>query len=133
MEFNYKDLFLKDKNSNNNIYYFQIIFQNNNDWIFGKPVFQKYRIIFDQDKKMYGIYNYINYMNNLNKDIYNENNEQINKSKKINNTLTIYIILLVILGFVISIESYLLIKKIFNKPRNKRANELKDDYEYIYY
>ena len=131
MEFNYQDLFLKDKNSNNKIYYFQIIFKNNNDWIFGKPVFKKYRIIFDQDKKMYGIYNYINYINNHNEDIYNEKKEQSKKSK--NNTLTIFILLLVILISVISIESYLLLKKMLNKPRNKRANELKDDYEYDNY
>ena len=126
MEFSYKDLFLRDKNANNDIYYFQIVFNKNNDWIFGKPVFKKYRIVFDQDKKMYGIYNYTNYINYSNENINNEKK----KKKKNNNNYIIYIIILIILIIIIIFESFLLIRKIFFKQRNKRANELKEDYDY---
>ena len=126
MWFNYNDLFIKDNNNNNNdnIYYFKIIFKKNNDWIFGKPVFKKYTIIFDQDKKMYGIYNN---SNNIDIDIKNED-ENINDNKR-NNNYILWIII-IILGLFVIIESFILIKKLIIKPRNKRANELKDEYDY---
>ena len=129
MEFNYQDLFLKDENINNDIYYFQIIFNKNSDWIFGKPVFKKYRIVFDQDKKLYGIYNNTYYINYSNEEIKNGKNVQHNSNIN-NNNLIIYIIILIIFGIMIIIETYLLIKKKCDRPRNKRANELIDDYIY---
>ena len=54
---NYKDLFYKF----NNKYYFLIFFVNNDNdsnknWEFGIPFFQKYKIIFDMEKKHIGYY-----------------------------------------------------------------------------
>ena len=118
LEFNYNDLFIKEE-GDNNIYYFQIIFKNNEDWIFGKPLFKKYRLIFDQSNKMYGIYNNI---------INNEDNSKI--ENKMFNKITIFLMAIIILGIIVIIESYYLIKKICNQSRNKRANELKDEYDY---
>ena len=81
MEFDYKDLFINE----NGIYYFQIIFSKNLDQIFGKPIFKKYRIVFDQDKKMYSIYKYYQKENkNENKIINNPNDNDSNNNRFIN-------------------------------------------------
>ena len=41
----------------NDLYYFAIILRKNDkNWYFGKQFFQKYQFIFDQDKKIIGIY-----------------------------------------------------------------------------
>ena len=126
MEFKYNDLFVKD--NNNDINYFQIIFGKINDWIFGKPVFKKYRIVFDQDKKMYGIYNYTKNLDDIQKE------KESNYDNKENNTKNfIFWIIITILGIIVIVEGFFLIKNIFMKPRNKRANELKDDYDYNSY
>ena len=117
LEFNYKDLFIKNnEDKNSNIYYFQIIFTENEDWIFGKPLFKKYRLIFDQYNKMYGIY-----YNIENKIEIKENNFNI---------IIIYWIIIIILILCLLIESYFLIKKLIIQKRSKRANELKDEYDY---
>ena len=121
LEFNYNDLFIKEEGENNNIYYFQIIFKNNEDWIFGKPLFKKYRVIFDQNRKMYGIYRNINI----------QNHEDSKKENKTIDKLTIFLIITILLGVVVIVESFYLIKNIFiQSNRNKRANELTDEYDY---
>ena len=121
LEFNYNDLFIEEKGKNNNIYYFQIIFKNNEDWIFGKPLFKKYRVIFDQNRKMYGIYRNINI----------QNHEDSKKENKTIDKLTIFLIITILLGVVVIVESFYLIKNIFiQSNRNKRANELTDEYDY---
>ena len=120
LEFNYKDLFIKENgDKNKDLYYFQIIFKKSDDWIFGKPLFKKYRLVFDQNNKMYGIYN------NIEKGI---EEEQINKSTF--NKEIIFWIIIIIFGIIVLFESYLLIQKIRFQPRNKRPNELKDEYDY---
>ena len=56
-EFNSQDLFIKNKYDD--LYYFQIVFDSNglyNEWILGKPLFKKYQMVFDQDRKTYGFY-----------------------------------------------------------------------------
>ena len=123
MEFDYNDLFINE----NNIYYFQIIFSKNSDWIFGKPIFKKYRIVFDQDKKMYGIYNFHQ------KENKNENKNNLNDSNSHNDKYIIFYIIIFILALFVIIESIILIKKCLVKPRNKRPNELKDEYDYENY
>ena len=113
-------MFIKESgDKDGDLYYFQIIFKKTEDWIFGKPLFKKYRLVFDQDNKMYGIYS------NIEKGI---EEEQINKSsfsKEI-----IFWIVIIILGIIVLVESYFLIKKMFFQSRNKRPNELKDEYDY---
>ena len=68
LEFDYKDLFIK-ANENDDIYYFQIIFQYRYyKWLFGRPLFKKYSMVFDQDKKLFGFYTQTGeYSNNENK------------------------------------------------------------------
>ena len=116
LEFDYKDLFIK---GNEDLYYFQIIFKKSEDWIFGKPVFKKYRLVFDQNNKMYGIYA------NIEKGIEEEQIDKSSFSKEI-----IFWIVIIALGIIVLVESYILIKKMCFQSRNKRPNELKDEYDY---
>lgn len=125
MEFDYKDLFINE----NGIYYFQIIFSKSLDWIFGKPIFKKYRIVFDQDKKIYGIYNFYK-KENMNE---NTNSNNSNDKNSNNNRFIIFYIIIIILVLFLIIESIFLIIKCLVKPRNKRPNELKDEYDYDMY
>ena len=117
-EFNYKDLFVKDNNQND-IYYFQIVFPSDgyyNNWIFGKPLFKKYQLVFDQDRKTYGFYVKLNDKNN------NNNNR--------NNSLKISWALVVILIIVSLVLLYLLCKLIAKLPRRLKANELEENFTY---
>jgi len=125
MEFDYNDLFI----NKNGIYYFQIIFSKNSDWIFGKPIFKKYRIVFDQDKKIYGIYNFYK-KENMNE---NTNSNNSNDKNSNNNRFIIFYIIIIILALFVVIESIFLIRKYLVNPRNKRPNELKDEYDYDIY
>ena len=52
------------KNFNNKLF-FLIIFESgsSNEWIFGKPFFQKYHLLFNQDKKIIGVYTDFNHKN----------------------------------------------------------------------
>jgi hypothetical protein len=125
MEFDYNDLFINE----NGIYYFQIIFSKNLDWIFGKPIFKKYRIVFDQDKKIYSIYNYHQKENKKEND--NTNNPNDNNSN--NNKFIIFYTIIIILSLFVILESIFIIRKCLVKPRNKRPNELKDEYDYDNY
>ena len=122
LEFNYNDLFI-NINENSDIYFFQIILYEREDWIFGKPVLKKYRFVFDQDKRMYGIYTNIEKIEEKQSDKIEENNNNgFNK-------LIILWIVIAILGIGLIIESiYLLIKAI--KKRKQRANELNDEFDY---
>jgi hypothetical protein len=119
LELNYKDLFIKG-NKDNDLYYFQIIFQRSEDWIFGKPIIKKYRFIFDQDRRMYGIY----------KNIEKPKEEiEVNNNNKGFNKIIILWIIIIILVICLIVESIYLIKKYIQK-RNKKAYELNDDYDY---
>jgi len=63
-------------------------------------VFKKDRLVFDQNNKMYGIYA------NIEKEI---EEEQINKSSF--NKEIIFWIVIIALGIIVLVESYILIKK----------------------
>ena len=114
-EFDYKDLFIKD----NNVYYFQIVFPadgNYNNWVFGKPLFKKYQMVFDQDRKTYGFYVELNGDKN--------NDDHLKQSLKFSYTM------IVILIFVTIILFYLLCKLIAKLPRRIKANELEENFSY---
>ena len=116
-EFNYKDLFIKDENKDNDIYYFQIVFPSDgsySNWIFGKPLFKKYQMVFDQDRKTYGFYVKLNEK----------------KSDDSNNSLKISWTLVVILIIVSLVLGYILCKLINKLPRRLKANELEDSFTY---
>ena len=113
-----KDLF---KYYNNKIY-FLIIHKTYNDyyWTLGNLFLKKYNFVFDYDKKLIS---FINIDNNKNKDIINKFNGIKSFFYKIKN---ISIIIGIIIGLIIG-------KKIWDKNRKKRANELIDNYQYESY
>jgi hypothetical protein len=120
LEFDYKDLFIKENgDKNEDLYFFQIIFTNSTDWIFGKPLFKKYRLVFDQNNKMYGIY----------RNIIKGNEEEQMKKSSFSKEIIFWTVI-IFLGIIVLVESYVLIKKKCNQSRNKRPNELKDEYDY---
>ena len=56
IEFDYNDLFIQSE-KNKDIYYFQIVFKGRYyNWLLGRPLFKKYPMIFDQNKKIFGFY-----------------------------------------------------------------------------
>ena len=112
-EFAYNDLFIK---GDNDFYYFQIIFPISvkNNWVFGKPLFKKYQMVFDQDRKTYGFYLKLNQ----------------NKNENLNNSLKISWTLVVILVIVSLILIYFLKRLISKLPRRLKANELEDNFTY---
>ena len=120
-EFTADDLFIKDNNDNDK-YYFQIIFNTDglfHNWIFGKPLFKKYQMVFDQDKKTYGFYleNNFNIINTLPNNI-------ANTSTKISWILVVFL-LIVSLGLLYALHK--LLPKI---PRKLKANELEENFSY---
>ena len=109
--FDYNDLFLKIDDK----YLFLICFDKNllNRYIFGKLFFQKYQMTFNFDSKM----------------IYWYDNNLINSSKfykYFNYSFLLNFFFLIIIILLLS----LLIKVYLNKPRKKKANELKEDFDY---
>lgn len=85
-----------------------------NSWIFGKPFFKKYHMVFNQDSKAFGVYTYINY------------NKNIPTSPTSNKTV---LLVCIIVGLVVVIGALVfLLVKLYNKiSRKKKANELVDD------
>ena len=123
IEFDYNDLFIKS--GNNNIYYFQIIFQSGYyKWLFGRPLFKKYPMIFDQNKKIIGLYT---------QTIENNNDEKKDKNEKKDYSF-ILILLLIFLFICLVCLAYLFVlcyKNLILKKRRKKAYELDDeDFDY---
>ena len=99
----------------NNSLLFMIIFKKYTYkfWTFGKIFMKKYNFYFDNDKKIIGCFD---------KVIIEKENKFIKFLNKIK--WYIFIIIGVVIGFVIG-------KKIRDKARKLRANELEDKYEYL--
>ena len=118
--FSYRDLF---KLFNDKLY-FMIIFKiekHDTKWVMGEIFLRKYLTTFNYDSKM--IIFYRNQVNeaNIKKEYIDETNSQKDKSPFINNRTIIE----VLMGIVIIIIFYLLVKKCRNK-RKIFANELED-------
>ena len=113
--FTYKDLFMLK----NNKYYFKVIFLGSsfNSWRIGLPIFLKYQLVFNHDKKQIGFYN---------------ENIEVNKEDNNNGSNSIYIwIILSIVIIVVVIATVFITKYIFEKyNRRKKANELDGGYDY---
>ena len=121
IEFDYKDLFIKDS-KNNDLYYFQIVFEDYNfKWVFGRPLFKKYPVIFDQDKKIIGFYTETG---EYDVDI------SINKSNNSSMKLSLSWILVIILSICIIILGIIFYLKFPYIKRKKKANELNDNFDY---
>ncbi len=110
----YKDLFYEK----NGKYFFNVIFDKNNkiQWKLGKPFLKKYVFVYDYDSKTIGFYN--------------ELLPGGKKSKKILNFFLniLYFIIICICGYI----GFFYGKKIYDKVRKKRVNEIDDEYEYKY-
>ena len=115
IEFDYNDLFIKSE-INKDIYYFQIVFKGRYyNWLLGRPLFKKYPMIFDQNKKIFGFY---------------LKTREEKDEEKFNKAWIIVIFLIIILIGIIGFGIVLYIKYISNK-RKQKANELIDDnYDY---
>lgn len=106
LTFNYEDLFFNYNDKNYFFIVFEKPFNSYQNWIFGKPFFKKYLIMFDRDKKRIAIYN----------------------SSKTKISIPYNLIIIVTLLLII------LYKIFYDKvhvKRKLRANELDDDYIYI--
>ena len=120
LSLNNEDLWME----RNDYKYFMILqtLNTENVWIFGKPFFKKYHLVFNQDKKTIGFYTNINYTvvdNNVPEES-KESEEPINKN----------ILLFCIIGgmaILVVVLTFLLIRFYIYYPRKKRANELIDD------
>ena len=121
-ELNYKDLFIEKDNK----YYFLIVCENGDvdDWFFGYTFIKKYQFAFNQDSKSINFYK-----QDLSKDEENED-----KGKNDINKFNMVYLILIIVSWIIFIGLGLLLGKfLFNKyKKKKRANELDDNYEYIF-
>jgi len=121
IKFDYQDLFIKST-FDDNIYLFQMVFSDSSyKWILGKPFFKKYTTVFDQDKKIFGIYT--------------ESGEyDLDEKDEEPNIFKNWFYLLLMFASVFFIFSVILITIFCKKyPFNKRkikANELDDDYDY---
>ena len=118
--FDYKDLFKKAP-GNNDLYYFQMIFVDNSyKWVFGRPLFKKYRTVFDQDKRIIGFY--------TETGEYKINKEDNDKDG--NNFSFLWILIILLFIFVVLVIVGILLYKNLTSGRKKKANELDDDYDY---
>ena len=125
LEFDYKDLFVKAP-GNNNLYYFQIVFQSGSfKWKLGHPFFKKYPAIFNQDKKTLGFY-----LETGEYKIDNNNKNKNSDGKEINFTLYFAWILVIILAICLIGLIITFYKVLPYIKRKKKANEMDDDFDY---
>ena len=116
-EFDQNDLFKKIGNKT----FFNIVFLNNGyygrNWVFGKPMFLKYKWVFDPDKKRLGFYN-----NKI-----SEEEKKINEKKK---DIKIYIILIVTAVVFIVVLIVFINEFFIKKFRKIRLNEITEEFVY---
>ena len=99
---------------NGDYIYIQITFQEfSSKWSLGKIFTLKHKFVFNQDEKRIGCYKSI----------------KSKKKESKNYNLIIKICICVVLSIIL-ITLGIIIGKILNKSRKKRANELNDEYEY---
>ena len=116
----YKDLFIEDKK--NNKYIFLIVKKDYVlDWILGTVFLRKFQFVFNIDSKTLGYYRQF-----FENDEENNDESQSNSNK----TQTIIIIALAVIFSILLIMFGMVIQKVCCKERKKRANELKDNFEY---
>ena len=115
----YNDLFLE---SNDKIY-FLIVYKDmiQSTWQFGKMFMRKYPFIFDQDKKTVSFV-YLNKFIKKEEEIIKGNNNHFKKIKDY------FLISLLFIGILIGL---FLGRRIWNKHRKLKANELEEKFEYI--
>ena len=114
--------------TNGNHFYFLIIHKIYfvGYWSLGTIFLKKYPFLFDQDKKCVS---FVNIYNNTSINNLKENNKD-NNSSKLKSFWSFIKNISIIFGIIIGI---LIGKKIWDRNRKKRANELIDDYQYETY
>ena len=126
-ELKYEDLFQLSGGR----FYFMVIFdsdeenKNSQEWTIGEQFIKKHTFSFNIDRKSILFYNEKQFNDNFEE---NDAIEYDNLEKKENKN--IFIIILIVAGICFSILSFYLGIKI-RERRKKRANELRDEYEYI--
>ena len=130
LEFDYKDLFIK-ANESEDRYYFQIVFQTGYiQWVLGRPLFKKYQMVFDQNKKIFGFYSQTGKDNSNGNGSGNGNGNPNEDDSKNSTAWIIVIVLSIVLACIIGIGIFCFLK-FKSEKRKKKANELIDDnYEY---
>ena len=133
----YKEILFEDFDDK---LYFEIVFEKNNNntiWKLGEPFTSLNKFVFNQEQKTIGFYNpLLKKIPNSEFDfdkIENNNNTSINNNDKNNSemkTIFNYILYFVLILVCIIIIIYIL-KKLYYMKRKKRANELKEDYDYL--
>ena len=126
-ELKYEDLFQLSGGR----FYFMVIFdsdeenKNSQEWTIGEQFIKKHTFSFNIDRKSILFYNEKQFNDNFEE---NDAIEYDNLEKKENKN--IFIIILIVAGICFSILSFYLGIKI-RERRKKRANELRDEYEYV--
>ena len=94
-------------------------------WYIGKPLFLKYKIFFDRDRKTIGLYkNYKDKSCDINES--KGEKENVIVVEKSNNFLVFVVIILIFVIFGILYYFFRI-----RKSRKIRANELEENYSYI--
>lgn len=95
---------------------------------FGKNFLKKYQFIFKYDQRTIGFMNFNQKNEDSNQGQREEENNKTKQTKiEIKQIIWIIILLVLLIGIIIGV---FVGKKIWDKARKKRANELLDDYEY---
>jgi len=119
----YEDLFVFDEKSES--YIFLIFIRDSSMiWELGTVFLRKFQFVYNEDLKTIGFYKYYNGED--------KKDDWITPEEKISYTMKIVLIVVlsaIFAGLLIFIGMFL--QKICNKDRKKRANELKDNFEYI--
>ena len=116
-EFDFKDIFQEIGNS----LVFSIVFdeESPSHWVLGRIFFKKYQFVFDNDQRI------ITYIKK------NKNKKEEDNKKDSNNIVIILKIMLIVVLLIGFGAGIILGKKLWDKNRKKRANELTDDdYDY---
>ena len=105
--------------------FFNIIFLNNGyngrSWIFGKPMFLKYKLVFDPDKKRLGFYD---------NSIYEKEKEDYKRELLYEKNIKIYVILIITIIVFIIVLIIFIYQFFFKKFRKIRHNEITEDFVY---
>ena len=123
-EFNYEDLFVE---IDDKIWFLIIfpIYYEIEEWFFGIIFLRKYNLIFNQDSKTISFYN-------PNLPLEEEENISSKSLNKYNdNKLIIFIVIIVILGFLFIGLGFYIGKIVYNNKGKRRFNELDDSFEYV--
>ena len=122
----YEDLFVFDEKKQK--YIFLILIRDNSMlWELGTIFLRKFQFVFDENNKVIGMYKYYEGDDKEQKD--NDGNNHDNPDSNIMKIVLIVSLSVIFAALLIFIGMF--IQKKCNKNRKKRANELKENFEYV--